>query len=149
MHFASCQAFTDTVLFTTAPLFSLYCYMKNDICDGILYFVRFCLISRQYCDIAQGRTGMIPLLFCFIDFSAIKHYTESSSGDNLRSVPKTSSLRCGWLTACHSTAPCGVISVLSLDLCPTSGQSVYALHRLTISSTTLMLSDGHGAGCCS
>lgn len=59
---------------------------------------------------------MIPLLFCCIDFSAIKHYTESSPGDNLRSVPEPSSLRCGWLSACHSTAPCGVISLLSLDV---------------------------------
>lgn len=116
---------------------------------GILYFVCFVLAQGQYCAIAQGCTGMIPLLFCCIDFSAIKHYTESSPGDNLRSVPEPSSLRCGWLTACHSTAPCGVISVLSLDLCLTSGQPVYALHHITISSSILILSDGHKAGCCS
>lgn len=132
-----------------SPLFGLLCYMKKNIFDVILYFLCFCLISGQYYDIAQGRTGMILLLFCCIDFSAIKHYTESSSGDNLRSVPKPGSLWCGWLTACHSTAPCGVISMLSLNLCLTSGQSMYALCHITVSSSTLMLSDGCGAGCCS
>lgn len=84
---------------------------------------------------------MILLVFCRIDFSAIKHYIESSSGDNLRSAPKPSSLWCGWFIACHSTAPCGVISMLSLDLCPTFGQSMHALRYITVSSSTLMLSD--------
>lgn len=101
-----------------------------------------CLGGKQCYDLAQGRTGMILLLFCCIDFSAVKHYTESSSGDNLRPVPKPSSLRCGWLTVCHSTAPCGVISTLSPDLCLTSGRSMYALRHINVSSSTLMLSDG-------
>lgn len=147
MQCACCWAFTDVVLPTTPPIFGLLCYMKH-IFDGVILCV-FVLAQGWYCDIAQGCTGMIPLLFCCIDFSAIKHYTESSPGDNLRSVPEPSSLRCGWLSACHSTAPCGVISLLSLDWCLTSGQSVCALHHITVSSFTLMLSDGHRAGCCS
>lgn len=129
------------------PPFGLFCYIKKNIL--ILFFILCAsVLSRgQYYDIAQGCTGMILLLFCCIDFSAIKHYTESSSGDNLRSEPKPSSLSCGWLTACHSTAPCSVISMLSLDLCLTSGQSIHSLCHITVSSSSLMLSDGYGAGC--
>lgn len=60
-----------------------------------------------------------------------------------------------WLACCqcHSTAPCGVISILSVGLCQTSGQYVCVFFppspHTTVSLYTLMLSNGHGAGCCS
>lgn len=146
MQSACFQAFTEKILSTAA---SLLAFSVTRTTFLVLFFILCAsVLSRgQYYDLAQGRTGMMLPPFCCIDFSAVQHYTESSSGDNLRSVPKPSSLWCGWLTACHSTAPCGVISMLPLDLCLTSGRSMYALRHIIVSSSTLMLSDDYGAGC--
>lgn len=149
MQCACCQVFTNTVLSTQAPLLAFCVTWRTSFLMSFFILCDSALSPRQYKDFAQGRTGTILPLFCCIDFSAIKHYTESGSGDNLRSVPKPSSLWCGWLTAGHSTAPCGVISMLSLHLCLTFGQSMYPLRHTTVSSSTLTLSDGSEAVCCS
>lgn len=37
--------------------------------------------------VAPGHTGVILLVLCFIDSSAMLHYAEHGSGDGLRSVP--------------------------------------------------------------
>lgn len=50
-----------------------------------------CLVfgaALEYCcDVAAGHTGMILLVLCFIDSTAMLHYAEHGSGDGLRSVP--------------------------------------------------------------
>lgn len=50
--------------------------------------VMFCGAAKEwYPNVVPGHSGMILLVLCFIDSSAMLHYAKHGSGDGLRSVP--------------------------------------------------------------
>lgn len=96
MQCVCCQAFTEiglgyfsSLLFCILHIKLTTAFLTFSVC-GSMFFVFlffFGTALEQCCDVAPGLAGMILLVLCFIDFSAMWHYVEHGSGDGLRSVP--------------------------------------------------------------